>query len=128
MSEKKQIRAGMIYATLAYLGWGFFPIYWKFLKHIPLLQILAHRVLWAFIFYTLILVFRTRKFFVFKPNTRQGFVSLALGASLLMGNWLVYIYAVNSNQIGESLSFKMKTPIKMLTSGLIKYPRLLSTI
>ncbi len=102
MSEKKQIRAGMIYATLAYLGWGFFPIYWKFLKHIPLLQILAHRVLWAFIFYTLILVFRTRKFFVFKPNTRQGFVSLALGASLLMGNWLVYIYAVNSNQIVES--------------------------
>jgi chloramphenicol-sensitive protein RarD len=97
-----QHKLGMIYATLAYISWGFFPIYWKFLKHVPLMQILSHRVLWAFVFYTLILIYKERKFIFFKPENKKTFINLSLASVLLMGNWLVYIYAVNSNQIVES--------------------------
>lgn len=93
---------GMIYATLAFVGWGFFPIYWKFLKHVPLLQILSHRVIWAFVFYSLILIYKERRISIFKPDNKKKILTAAFASILLMSNWLVYIYAVNSNQIVES--------------------------
>lgn len=102
MNQHPQHKLGMLYASLAYLGWGFFPIYWKFLKHVPLMQILSHRVLWAFVFYTAILLYRQRKFVFFKPKNKKTIINLTVASVLLMGNWLVYIYAVNSNQIVES--------------------------
>ncbi len=125
MSEAKNLKAGMVYATLAYLGWGFFPIYWKFLHHIPVLQILCHRVLWSFLFYTVILFFKERKFFIFKPETKRAFLSLALASVLLMGNWLVYIYAVNSDQVVESsLGYFINPLVNILIGVLILKERL----
>lgn len=100
--EQGNLKAGVIYALLAYLAWGFFPIYWKFLKHIPALEILCHRVIWAFAFYSLILVFQKKKFLLYWPENSKRTISLLLAATLLMANWFVYIYAVNSNQIVES--------------------------
>lgn len=95
-------KLGYIYATLAYFGWGFFPIYWKFLKHVPSLEILCHRVIWALAFYTLILFWKEKTWKPFWPQDKRLFKNLLLSASLIMGNWFVYIYAVNSNQIVES--------------------------
>lgn len=97
-----QIKVGMLYAFLAYLGWGFFPIYWKFLKHVPLVELLSQRVIWAFIFYTIVLLLINRKITLFIPTSAKHLVMLSIASILLMGNWLVYIYSVNSNQIVES--------------------------
>lgn len=108
-------KAGIVYALIAYLGWGLFPIYWKFLKHIPLLQILSHRVLWAFVFYTIILIFKKRKISLFKPENKNNFLRLGLASILLMGNWLVYIYAINSNQVVEgSLGYFINPLVNIL--------------
>lgn len=101
-TKSDQMRSGMGYAALAYMGWGFFPIYWKFLKHVPLMQILSHRVIWAFVFYTLVIFWRERKISLFKPKDRGTTLNLSFASALLMSNWLVYIYAVNSGQIVES--------------------------
>lgn len=95
-------KSGSLYAVLAYLGWGFFPIYWKLLKHVPYLEILAHRVVWSFLFYSLVLFYKKKKFFIYKPPGFALTRNLILGSVLLMTNWLMYIYAVNSNQIVES--------------------------
>ena len=46
---------GIIYALAAYLLWGVFPIYWKLIQNIPALEIIAHRIVWAFIFVLLII-------------------------------------------------------------------------
>lgn len=92
----------MFYAFLAYFFWGFFPMYWKLLKHIPTMEILAHRVLWAFIFYGVVIFIKEKKWYWFKPTSKKQFWLLVLASVLLMVNWLIYIYAVNSNQIVES--------------------------
>lgn len=96
------LNRGMLYAFIAYLGWGFFPIYWKLLKHVPYVQILSHRVVWSFVFYSIVLMFIEKKFYFYKPVNLKIFKYLFLASCLLMSNWLVYIYAVNSNQIIES--------------------------
>lgn len=119
MAENKNLKAGMVYATLAYLGWGFFPIYWKFLQHVPILQILSHRVLWAFVFYTLILFYKERKLYFFRPESARSNISLLLASMLLMGNWLVYIFAVYSGQIVESSLGYFINPLMNIVIGVI---------
>lgn len=125
MSDNKNLKVGMIYATFAYLGWGFFPIYWKFLQDVPVLQILSHRVLWAFVFYTIILFYKERKFFIYRPEAKGAILSLVLASVLLMGNWLVYIYAVNSGQIVESsLGYFINPLVNILIGVLVLKERL----
>ncbi len=40
---------GVVYATTTYILWGFFPIFFKFIKSVPADQIVAHRILWSFL-------------------------------------------------------------------------------
>lgn len=87
----------------AFLLWGFFPIYWKALKHVPSTQILAHRVFWSAFFLILMLSIQgrwreTKIFTPFYPNTLIFIVT----AFILGTNWLTYIWAINSEQIVEA--------------------------
>ena len=43
------MKKGILYGMGAYLLWGFFPIYWKFLHVVPALQVIGHRIVWSFI-------------------------------------------------------------------------------
>ena len=43
------MNAGIWYALGAYVLWGLFPIYWKWLQHVPALQVIGHRIGWSFI-------------------------------------------------------------------------------
>ncbi len=130
MAESKEsgaLKSGSMYAILAYLGWGFFPIYWKLLKHIPYMEILCHRVVWSFVFYSAVLFNQKRKLFVFRP---EGFAltrNLVLGSILLMTNWLMYIYAVNSNQIVESSLGYFINPLVNIALGVFFLNERLST-
>ncbi len=115
----QNIKKGSLFAVLAYLGWGFFPIYWKFLKHVPSLQILCHRVLWSFVFYSIILYIQNKKFSLFWPQEKKLKINLSLAAMLLMSNWFVYIYAVNSNQIVESSLGYFINPLVNILLGVV---------
>jgi chloramphenicol-sensitive protein RarD len=122
---QKQNKTGYISALLAYLGWGFFPIYWKFLIHVPLMQILAHRLLWSFVFYSALLFLRNKKWSLFLPKGYKPKLMLALASILLMSNWLVYIYAVNSNQVVESsLGYFINPLVNILIGVLVLKERL----
>lgn len=48
----------IFYAMFAYVFWGLHPIYWKLLKHVPSVEIVSHRVLWSFLFFSVIIFFR----------------------------------------------------------------------
>lgn len=100
--QAAETKKGYIYATLAYLGWGFFPIYWKLLITVPAVEILSHRMLWGFVFYYLYSVIKNKKFTLFVPKSKKENRYLVLAAVVIMFNWFVYVYAVNSGQIVES--------------------------
>ena len=38
---------GFAFAIVAYLLWGFLPIYMKALSHVPAAEVVAHRVIWS---------------------------------------------------------------------------------
>jgi len=87
----------------AFLLWGLFPVYWKILRHVPSTQILAHRVIWSLALLVLLLFIQgrwrdTRIFTPFYPNS----LIFIITAFILGSNWLIYIWAINSEQIVEA--------------------------
>lgn len=94
---------GTLYALTAYVLWGLLPIYWKALAAVPALQTTAHRVLWSALFVAGVLALR-RDWRWLKPALRSPRILLTFGATatLILVNWLSYIYAVNIGQILET--------------------------
>ncbi|HDR3335850.1 TPA: EamA family transporter RarD, partial [Bacillus anthracis] len=54
-SQSAQQKKGIIYAAGAYTMWGILPIYWKWVEEVPADEILAHRIVWAFVFMLIVL-------------------------------------------------------------------------
>lgn len=98
----KKLNIGIIYAVLCYFFWGFFPIYWKWLQHVPPLEIFCHRIIWSYLFYTLLLSVKERKLILFTPLKIKNLFYIFLASSFLLINWLIYIQAVNSGHIVET--------------------------
>lgn len=100
--------------------WGFLPIYWKTLRHVPSTQILAHRVIWSLVFLVILLCIQGRwreaKILApFYPNTLIFIVT----AFILGSNWLTYIWAVNSEQIVESSLGYFINPLVNVFLGMV---------
>ena len=109
---KKGVWAGLG----AYLMWGLFPIYWKWLQTVPALQILGHRMVWSLIFVAGVLVLqRDREWLRQALRQPKTLLIYTLAAVLLSGNWFIYIWAVNAGYIVEtSLGYFMNPLVNVL--------------
>ena len=110
---------GIIYTMGAYILWGILPIYWKLIDEVPALEILAHRVIWSFIFVLIIVVILKRKilknFFQVQMSQKKTWLGLFLASLFISINWFTYIYAVNTNHIVEaSLGYYINPLIAVL--------------
>jgi chloramphenicol-sensitive protein RarD len=94
---------GIWYAVGAYVAWGFFPIYWKWLHSVPAIQLIAHRIIWSFVLLAIVL-FVTRQWKSFRSAalTRRALLIYLASAVLLTINWLTYVWAVNAGFIVET--------------------------
>jgi chloramphenicol-sensitive protein RarD len=108
MSEE---RRGYAYGLVAYVLWGFFPIYFKLLRPAGALEILAHRVIWSVVFVALLLTaMRSWRSIRVKPG-------IVLAAVLIAVNWGTYIYGVNSGRVVETALGYFITPLVVVLLG-----------
>jgi len=119
-------RRGFWLGFLAYLTWGFFPLYWPLLAPAGAVEILAHRIVWSLVAVgALIAVTRRWRHLraVFADRRRMGFI--AVGAFTIAVNWGMYIYGVNSNQVVEtSLGYFINPLVTILLGVLVMGERL----
>lgn len=122
---KSEEKKGILYVAFAYLIWGILPIYWHSIKNIPSDQILAHRVIWAFVFMFLLLRF-TGNMGLFYKQTKElwakpkQFFLLVTAAFLVSGNWGIYIWAVNHGHLVEtSLGYYINPLVSVLLGVVI---------
>jgi chloramphenicol-sensitive protein RarD len=102
-SPEQQTRDGIISALIAYLMWGFLPLYFILVKEVSALEVLVHRVIWAVPFGALIIYLRQQWSEVLRSLTHpRMLLYLSISALLIAGNWLVYIWAVQSDQIFQA--------------------------
>jgi len=95
---KSESIPGVIYAGSAFLIWGLVPLYWKALAVVPPLEIILHRVVWAFIF-LLIVIILGRRWNEFCNALKDFKILLTLfSTAVIMGlNWWLYIWAINND-------------------------------
>ena len=94
------MRKGIVLAASSYVAWGLFPAYFLLLKSVSPVEVLAHRMVWSLVFLSLVLAYR-RQWSWLRPLLRQParVAYFALSATLLSGNWFLYIWAVSSGHV-----------------------------
>jgi chloramphenicol-sensitive protein RarD len=126
MNKGLRTQRGILAALTAYVLWGFFPIYWKSIEVVPVYEILCHRVVWSLLFLIILLSIRKHwkwlKPAIVVPKTILPFVGSAV---ILAGNWLTYIWGVNSGYIVEtSLGYFINPLINVLLGVIFLKERL----
>lgn len=110
---------GILYGIGAYALWGFFPIYWKLLHHVPALQLLGHRIGWSFVM-LMAVVFVTRQWADFRSKLNGRTLGIYFIAAILIGvNWLTYVWAVNAGFIVETSLGYFINPLLSVLLGVI---------
>jgi chloramphenicol-sensitive protein RarD len=113
------MKTGIWYALGAYLMWGLFPIYWKWLQAVPALQVIGHRIIWSFLVLTVV-VLATRQWTKFRSTLTPRVLGIYLVAGLLLSaNWLVYVWGVNSGHIVETSLGYFINPLFSVLLGMI---------
>lgn len=124
LMDSKEMKIGSISTFSAYLLWGFLTMYWKLLNDVPAMEILAHRIVWSFVF-MIVLLFFMREFTSFISEWKKlirnpkELLRVTIAAVLITTNWFLFIWAVTSgNVLQASLGYYIN-PLVSILLGII---------
>ncbi|HKL49996.1 MAG TPA: EamA family transporter RarD [Wenzhouxiangellaceae bacterium] len=110
----------------AYSFWGLVPLYFKLVAFAGADEIIAHRVIWSVGFLALVLAIRNRRDFLkHVAISRKVAAALMLSGALVAVNWLVFVYAVNSDRVlSTSLGYFINPLVSVLLGTLVLRERM----
>ena len=119
-------RAGLIYGLAAYGLWGIMPLYFKLLKAVPSVDIVAHRIVWSLGVLAIFATFGGAWDQVRAAARKPRMLAMLFLTALLIGtNWLLYVYAINSGHIlAGSLGYYLNPLANILLGRFILKERL----
>ena len=119
-------RRGLAAAVFAFALWGVFPLYWYFLKAVPSLQIIAHRVIWCGVFVVGYLLIADGRGWLRQALSGARVGRMLLASSVLISfNWGLYIWAVTHDRVVESsLGYFINPLVNVLLAALVLHERL----
>ena len=114
--EQQRARQGILLAIGAYTMWGIAPMYFKSIAQVSPLEILSHRVIWSFFLLAALLHFGRHWRSVYHIAKDKTKIAYLIASSMLIGgNWLIFIWAVNSNHmLDASLGYYINPLINVL--------------
>ncbi len=120
------MHTGYLYAFAAFGIWGLFPLYFQFIAQVPALEVVLQRSWWSLVFVLGLLAWQGR--WAWLGDTLRQPRKLALfgvSALLLSGNWLLYVYSVQTGQVVESsLGYFINPLVNVLLGVLVLRERL----
>lgn len=124
--QETQQPSGLPFALGAYLIWGFVPVYFKLLSHVPPVEVVAQRILWSIPLLLIIMFFRKQLGeFAAIFRHRVHLRNLLASAVLIAINWVIYIWAVSSDHIlAASLGYYLNPLVNVLLGRLFLKERL----
>lgn len=132
MGNNDQKRATLS-IVFAYIIWGMLPIYWKWLEAVPSSEVLAHRMIWAFIF-MLLFVYVRKQWRPFIRTCKQLFkekkklLLLFIASAIISVNWFTYIWAVNHAFVVQASLGYYINPLVSILLGIIVLKERLSRL
>lgn len=127
LSRHASTRLGIIYAIAANVIWGLFPIYWGLIAGIPAVELVCHRIVWAFVFSFAIAVIRfrlssrvVREALLDQLRCRRTWAMYALAAVFIAINWGAFLWAVTNDRVLlSSLGYYINPLFNMLLGVLV---------
>ncbi len=123
--ERERLR-GVLAALAAFGMWGFLPVYFKAVAHVPAPELLAHRTFWSVIL-LLALIALGRRWSALRAALAEPrvWLLLAVSTSLLVFNWLVFIWAITDGRVLEtSLGYYINPLFNVLLGVMVLRERL----
>lgn len=119
-------RIGVGAALSAYIFWGLAPIYFKLIQSVAPMEIIAHRILWSIPVLAGFLILRDGpRFFRQMRLPFRTVMLLALSGTLVIFNWLIFVWAVTHDQIlATSLGYFIGPLVNFLLGFLFLKERL----
>ena len=113
-------RRGVMAALAAYTLWGFLPLLFRAIEAAGSVMIVAERIVWSLLLLAGILTFsggfrEVRALFA----DRQRVLVTLLSAVLLAGNWLLYVWAVESGQVLQASFGYFINPLVNVAMGMV---------
>ena len=113
------MHAGIVYAALAFVWWGLFPLYFRIVTTVGAAEVLAHRVVWCLVFLAVLLSWRRQWGWLAQVLRRPKVLAAFAASALLIGaNWLTYIWAVLHGHVLESSLGYFITPLVNVLLGM----------
>lgn len=129
--EKNQFRTGLAAALGSFSLWGLLPLYWKQLDATPW-EILAHRIIWSFVFMIAFLTWRGRLSGLanllghLMEDKKKG-LSLFSASLLVTADWCIFIWAVvNGHIVDTSVGYYINPLMNVFLGVLLFHERLSS--
>jgi chloramphenicol-sensitive protein RarD len=118
----RDVNRGIWYGIAAYSLWGLFPIYWKLFRHVPALEILAHRIAWSFVALVLLVAGAQGSALRRVRDVPLLVIGLYTAAAVLIGvNWFLYVWAVNAGFVVETSLGYFITPLVNVLLGVVVF-------
>lgn len=111
--------ASIVAATLI---WGFSPLYYAAMSHIPPFEVVVHRILWslppiiAYAWWT----GRGPRFFE-AGRDRRKLAAMAISTAAISVNWVAFIYAIQIGETGQASFGYYIYPLAVLLIGVIVF-------
>lgn len=126
MNERGIHRGGLLAALIAYLAWGFLPLYFSLLGSVPPVEVVAWRVIFTVPLCLAIVTARGQW-----PDLRAAFahrttmLRLCSSSVLIAANWIIYISAVTSGHVlAASLGYYINPLFNVLLGTVLLGERL----
>lgn len=114
------MQSGIAYATLAYVSWGLFPLFFRQLAAVSALEVIAHRTLWCLVFLLGVLLVRRQLSWVAALRRQPRVLAVFVASALLLGvNWLTYIWAINNGHVLDSSLGYFMLPLVSVGLGFV---------
>lgn len=126
LDADSKARRGFFLALGAYLLWGLLPFYMKAVAHLPLAEVIAHRIVWSVPIAAAVLVWTGRtadfKAAIRSPRT----IAMAvLTAALISVNWGIYVWAIAVDRTVETaLGYYINPLVSVVVGALLLGERL----
>jgi chloramphenicol-sensitive protein RarD len=118
--QDAKARRGFLLALGAYFLWGLLPFYMKAVAHLPLAEVISHRILWSVPIAAAVLVWAGRTA-DFKAAIRspRSLAMAALTAVLISINWGIYVWAISVDRTVETALGYYINPLVVVVVGAV---------
>ena len=126
MAHNGRLKEGFTCTIAAYLLWGALPLYWKMLSPVSPTHVLACRIVFSFVFVTLIL--RAKKNRSVFALIRERPLLVAGSGITVSVNWGLYIFAVQSGHTIQAALGNYINPLLSIVLGLAVFKERLTAM